>query len=76
MRIKAINMRDLDFIGIPSVLVSVTLNTSGWLMQINWNQVFLIVTSIFGLIYLFMRIYHQYLVTKKFKKDNRVKKLF
>lgn len=69
-------MKDLDFIGIPSILVSITLNGTGWLMQINWNQAFLIITSFLGLIYLVMRIYHQYLVTKKFRKDNHVKKLF
>jgi len=65
-------MRDLDFIGIPSVFVSVTLNTSGWL---NWNQALLIITSFLGLIYLVMKIYHQFILTRKFKEDNHVKKI-
>ena len=68
-------MRDLDFIGIPSVFVSVTLNTSGWLMRINWNQALLIITSFLGLIYLVMKIYHQFILTRKFKEDNHVTKI-
>lgn len=40
-----------------------------WLMSIDLNSVIVTISGIVGLIYLLMKVYHQYLLTKEKKKE-------
>jgi hypothetical protein len=65
-----------DITGRITFFTSLTLNISEWLVGMNWNALVVLLTSIFGFIYILMKIYDQFIKTRKFKKDNRIKKLF
>lgn len=58
----------IDATGLGTVLMSAYMNITELLNVQSWNKVILFLTSIFGLIYLIMKIYHQYLETREKRK--------
>lgn len=58
----------IDATGLGTVLMSAYMNITELLNVQSWNKVILFLTSIFGLIYLIMKIYHLYLETREKRK--------
>ena len=69
-------MNLLDAAGLSTVLISVYMNITAWLNVQSWNKIILFLTSFLGLIYLVMKIYHQYLDTNEKRKKLGRKGIF
>lgn len=61
-------MNIFDRTGLATVLVSVYMNITAWLNIQSWNVFLIFATSFLGIIYLVMKIYHQFLETKEKRK--------
>ena len=59
----------LDLIGVTAFFSGLYMNVTEMLKHSTWNTFFTITMSLCGLVYLLMRIYHQFLITKKEKAD-------
>lgn len=66
----------LDSTGAATFAGMVYMNITSWLDVQTWNQIALFLTTIGGLAYLGMKIYHQFLITKKERKNQGRKGLF
>lgn len=62
-------MNILDRTGLLTVLASVYMNITGFLNLQSWNLILVFITSFIGIIYLGMKIYHQWLDTKQKRKE-------
>ena len=72
---KDVIMNLFDTTGLMTVLISIYMNITAWLNITSWNKAILLITSILGLVYLGMKIYHQFLVTKEMKRKQGGKEL-
>lgn len=64
-----------DATGLSTVLLSIYMNVTAWLHIQEWNKIILFTTSLLGLIFLVMKIYHQYLETKEKRKKMKDERL-
>lgn len=62
-------MNILDRTGLLTVLASVYMNITGFFNIQSWNIILVFITSFIGIIYLGMKIYHQWLITKEKRKE-------
>lgn len=57
-------------LGWLSTFLAAWLNGLGWLMNVSFNQALTVVISLLSAIFLLMKIYDQYLITKNRKQKN------
>lgn len=60
----------LTFLGWSSTVTAFFLNISGWLFSANVNQILTLILSFLSIIFIAMKMYDQYLITKKRKQDD------
>jgi hypothetical protein len=61
----------LDFFGKSINILAIYLNISEWLLSANFNKTLVLIISLMAIVYWAMKIYDQYIVTRKFKRDSK-----
>lgn len=61
--------KPIQLLGGTTVVTSIWSNVTEWIETQHWNPIFIGVTSFLGVFYLLMRMYDQYLITKKRKHE-------
>lgn len=54
-----------------STFLAIWLNTINWLTEISFNQILTVIISLLSALFLLMKIYDQFLITKERKQKNR-----
>ena len=54
-----------------STIIAIWINFISWVTDVTFNQVLTVVISLLSAIFLLMKIYDQYLVTKKRKAEDK-----
>lgn len=55
-----------------STFLAIWLNMVSWLTEISFNQALTVIISLLSALFLLMKIYDQYLVTKERKRKNKI----
>lgn len=58
----------VQFLGGTTVITSIWSNVTEWVNKYEWSPIFIGITSFLGIFYLLMRMYDQYLITKRRKR--------
>lgn len=53
-----------------STFLAVWFNLVSWLTEVHFNQCLAVLISILSIVFLFMKIYDQFLITKKRRKND------
>jgi hypothetical protein len=61
----------IDFFGKSINILAIYLNVSEWLLSANFNKTLVLIISLMAIVYWAMKIYDQYIVTRKFKRDSK-----
>jgi hypothetical protein len=61
----------LDFFGKSINILAIYLNISEWLLSANFNKTLVLIISLMAIVYWAMKIYDQYIVTRKFKRNSK-----